>query len=89
VCVCVCVCLAMRRVECVKCAYKCPKHVEQIISAIRHSVASRWFSSLRRLDFMCVIFIETNYVELHIDVNKKTHSHSSRKLYSECLTFRK
>jgi len=28
-------------------AYKCPKHVEQIISAIKHSVASSWFSSLR------------------------------------------
>ena len=24
--------------------YKCPKHVEQIISAIKHSVASSWFS---------------------------------------------
>jgi len=28
-------------------AYKCPIHVEQIISAINHSVASSWFSSLR------------------------------------------
>jgi len=28
-------------------AYKRPKHVEQIISAINHSVASSWFSSLR------------------------------------------
>jgi len=28
-------------------AYRCPKHVEQIISAMKHSVASRWFSSLR------------------------------------------
>jgi len=28
-------------------AYKCPKHVEQIIRAIMHSVASSWFSSLR------------------------------------------
>ena len=28
-------------------AYKCPKHVEQIISAINHSVASSWFYSLR------------------------------------------
>ena len=27
-------------------AYKCPKHVEQIISAINHSVASSWFSTL-------------------------------------------
>ena len=27
-------------------AYKCPKHVEQILSAINHSVASSWFSSL-------------------------------------------
>jgi len=27
-------------------AYKCPKHVKQIISAIKHSVASSWFSSL-------------------------------------------
>jgi len=27
-------------------AYKCPKHVEQIISAIKHSVTSGWFSSL-------------------------------------------
>ena len=28
-------------------AYKCPKHVEQITSAINHSVALSWFSSLR------------------------------------------
>ena len=28
-------------------AYKCPKHVEQIISTINHSVASSFFSSLR------------------------------------------
>ena len=28
-------------------AYECPKHVEQIIIAIKHSVASIWFSSLR------------------------------------------
>ena len=28
-------------------AYKYPKHVEQIIIAIKHSVASSWFSSLR------------------------------------------
>jgi len=27
-------------------AYKCPKHVDQIISAIKHSVVSSWFSSL-------------------------------------------
>jgi len=30
-------------------AYKCPKHVEQLISAIEHSIASSWFSSLRPL----------------------------------------
>jgi len=29
-------------------AYKCPKHVEQITSAINHSVISNWFSSLRQ-----------------------------------------
>jgi len=28
-------------------AYECPKHVEQIIIAIKHSVTSSWFSSLR------------------------------------------
>ena len=28
-------------------AYKCRKHVEQITSAINHSVTSSWFSSLR------------------------------------------
>jgi len=28
-------------------AFKCPKHVEQIISAIKHSVASSWLSYLR------------------------------------------
>ena len=27
-------------------AFMCPKHAEQIISAIKHSVASSWFSSL-------------------------------------------
>jgi len=34
-------------------AYKCLKHVEQIISAIRHSVASSWFSSLRLYNDAC------------------------------------
>ena len=28
--------------------YKCPKHVDQIISAIKHSVASSWFPSLHQ-----------------------------------------
>ena len=28
-------------------AHKCPKHVQKIISAIKRSVASSWFSSLR------------------------------------------
>ena len=28
-------------------SYECPKHVEQILTAIKHSVASSWFSSLR------------------------------------------
>ena len=28
-------------------AYKCPKHVEQIISVINHSVASSWFTFLQ------------------------------------------
>ena len=28
-------------------AFICPKHVEQILIAIKHSVASSWFSSLR------------------------------------------
>ena len=28
-------------------AYKCPKHADQIINAIKHSVTSSWFSSLR------------------------------------------
>ena len=28
------------------CAYRCPKYVEQIMNAIKHSVASSWFSSL-------------------------------------------
>jgi len=27
-------------------AYECPKHVEQILISIKHSVASSWFSSL-------------------------------------------
>jgi hypothetical protein len=34
-------------------AYKCPKHVEQIISAINHSVASNWFSSLG-MNYVCL-----------------------------------
>ena len=33
-------------------ACKCPKHVEQIISAINHSVTSRRFSSVRILSHM-------------------------------------
>ena len=35
--------------------YKCPKHVEQIISAINHSVASSWFSSIRiQIWILCI-----------------------------------
>ena len=30
--------------------HKCPKHVERIISAIKNSVASSWFSSLRSFE---------------------------------------
>ena len=39
-------------------AYKCPKHVEHIVSAIKHSVASSWFFSSPYifLKFMFVIF---------------------------------
>jgi hypothetical protein len=39
-------------------AYKCPKHVEQITSAIKHSAASSWFSSLRLSSsgFWCQFF---------------------------------
>ena len=37
-------------------AYKCPKHVEQIIIAINHSVASSWFSSLRINNVEITIF---------------------------------
>ena len=33
-------------------AYKYPKHVEQTISTIQHSVASSWFSSLRSYYWM-------------------------------------
>ena len=33
-------------------AHRCPKHVEQIIRAINHSVASSWFSFLRIWDFI-------------------------------------
>jgi hypothetical protein len=36
-------------------AYEGPKHVEQIIIAIKHSVASSWFSSLRST-FMLSLF---------------------------------
>ena len=42
-------------------AYKCPKHVEQIISAIKHSVASSWFSSLR-LPYNCTHFLSSHWV---------------------------
>jgi len=38
-------------------AYKCPKHIEQIISAIKYSVASSWFPSLRsRLNLLYVLY---------------------------------
>ena len=48
-------------------AYKCPKHVEQIISAINHSVASSWFSSL-------CIFISVNFGRLsHNKIGKQPH----------------
>ena len=33
-------------------AYKCPKHVEQIVNSINHSVASSCFSSLRSCTFL-------------------------------------
>jgi hypothetical protein len=42
-------------------AYKCSKHVEQIISAIKHSVASSWFSSLRHLLYL-LYFLDTQHV---------------------------
>jgi len=35
--------------------YKCPKHVERIISAITHSAASSWFSSLRLYIFYSLL----------------------------------
>ena len=38
-------------------AYKCPKHVEQIVSAINHSVASSWFSSLRTQVLLCLAML--------------------------------
>ena len=36
-------------------AYKCPKHVEQIISAVKHSVASSWFPSIRPLKCLTLL----------------------------------
>ena len=43
-------------------AYECSKHVEKIISAIKHSVASNWFSSLR-------LYYEARTNMLHICQN--------------------
>ena len=49
--------------EAARAAYKCPKHVEQIISAINHSVASSWFSSLRNSQSL-VAYIRSRLVRL-------------------------
>jgi len=52
-------------------AYKCVKHVEQITSAINHSVASSWFSSLH---FSTAFWTWTNVVmNLHCQQNYAVH----------------
>ena len=55
-------------------ARKCPKHVEHIISAIKHSVATSWFSSL------CLYFIMIYTIRTEIS--------STRSWYSEPAVFR-
>jgi len=47
---------------------KCPKHVEQIISAIKHSVASSWFSSLRLYNDK-----RPNVHQVHFNSGSKTY----------------
>jgi len=52
-------------------ACKCPKHVDQIISAIKHSVATSWFSSLR----------------LYNDARTSIHQTHRKLLYGVCPNF--
>ena len=48
-------------------AYKCPKHVDQIISAVNQSVASSWFSSLRTFKQ-----VRADFVQIHLTSSFKT-----------------
>ena len=71
-------------------AYKCPKHVEQIISAIKLSVASSWFSSLclyidARINIHQIyVKFETASVTLYANTKLK---HSTILMRTKCLLF--
>jgi len=67
-------------------AYKCPKHFEQIISAINNSVVSSWFSSLRiykdartnthqdhLITLPCFIRIKSHGIKV-VQINLKTNT---------------
>ena len=53
------------------CAYKCPEHVQQIISTINHSAASSWFSSLHLYNDA-----RTNRHQIHSLVSSHVHTHT-------------
>ena len=59
-------------------AYKCPKHVEQIISAIMHSVATSWFflyayTKMHEQIRITFTFIGSRHVNICIELE---HKHS-------------
>jgi len=68
-------------------AYKCPKHAEQITSAINHSLASSWFSSLRI--YLPNIYIIKYVIHLLLPPICATLSHSPlfNHLYGKITSF--
>jgi len=66
-------------------AYKCPKHVEQIISAIKHSVTSSWFYSLR-LHFSNLFVTRITHRYFRSDVKRNAISIPSFSVFSAITT---
>ena len=64
-------------------AYKCPKHVEQIIGAVKHSVAASWFSSLRLNSW--TFFVNWDFVTIFGDEQLGEPAEPSAHLYTVSL----
>jgi hypothetical protein len=64
-------------------AYKCPKHVEQIIGAVKHSVAASWFSSLRLNSW--TFFLWTEILLLSSVMNNLVSQLNPARIFTPCL----